>query len=324
MLSSPSETEKPRILVVEDNPVDLATLSSALRQEGYDFAVAANGLQAIDLYSSEFFPIIISNSVMPVMDGLELCRLIRSMKIQRYIYIILLTSLNSREDLIDGLEAGADEYMIKPIHQNELRLRLRGARRILGLEATLKQNLVEIRELSIRDALTGAFNRCYMDQHLTNEIMRTYRYSHPLSVIICDLDHFKAVNDSYGHQAGDLALKCCVSTIHSCIRHGIDWVARYGGEEFVIVLPETDLSGSQLVAERIRRRIASSPVAAFGCEFDITVSFGLVTIVPNSYNEKPPYVEQVLHVADTCLYRAKNEGRNRVVSTEFLHDQQGN
>lgn len=324
MINSPAKTEKPRILVVEDDPVDLAILSSVLRKEGYEFAVAANGQEAIDLYSSEFFPIIISDCVMPVMDGLELCRLIRSMMIQRYIYIILLTARDSREDLIVGLEAGADEYIIKPIYHTELRLRLRGAQRILSLEATLKQNLVEIRELSIRDALTGAFNRCYMDQRLAQEIIRTYRYSHPLSVIICDLDHFKAVNDTYGHQAGDAALKSCVSTIYSCIRHGIDWVARYGGEEFVIVLPETDLAGAQVVAERIRQRIASHPIEAFGCEFEITVSFGLVAIVPNGCDETPLYVEQVLHVADACLYKAKNEGRNRVVSTEFLRENTAN
>jgi diguanylate cyclase (GGDEF)-like protein len=306
----------PRVLIVEDDPLAKTILSSVLKKEGYPYAIASNGQEALDKFSEEFFPIIITDWLMPEMDGLELCRLIRSMKINRYIYIILATGQDSREDVVKGLEAGADDYIIKPIHQAELRVRLKGACRILDLESTLKNSLAEIHELSIRDRLTGAFNRVYMDHQLGQELIRSNRYHRPLSILMCDLDHFKAVNDTYGHLAGDKVLRSCVDIITSSLRQGIDWIARYGGEEFVVVLPETDQLGANVLAERLRERIAGTPINLAGCEIDITASFGTVTLIPtNSGNVR--YMEQVLNVADTCLYQAKNEGRNRVVSAEM-------
>jgi diguanylate cyclase (GGDEF)-like protein len=316
MTSAPTISELPRVLIVEDDPMSQKLLMSALKKEGYGFAVARNGQEAIDLYSQEFFPVIITDWMMPEMDGIELCRLIRSMKIDRYIYIILLTGKNSKIELIEGLEAGADEYILKPIHQSELRVRLKGACRILELESSLKKSMAEIRELSIRDQLTRSFNRVYMDHQLAQEIMRSSRYHHSLSVLMCDLDYFKIINDTYGHLAGDEVLRTCVDLISSSFRQGVDWIARYGGEEFVIVLPETDLAGAILVAERMRERIAATPVNFVGCEIDITASFGSVTLIPN-HNDNVRYMEQVLNVADTCLYQAKNDGRNRVVSAEM-------
>lgn len=308
--------ERPRILVVEDESVSQTMLVSALQNEGYGFAVARNGQEAIDRYSQEFFSIIITDWMMPEMDGLELCRLIRSMKIDRYIYIILLTAKDSKTDLVQGLEAGADEYIVKPIHQSELRVRLKSACRILDLESSLKKSMAEIRELSVRDQLTKCFNRVYMDQQLALEITRSARYHHCLSVLMCDLDHFKIINDTYGHLAGDEVLKACVKRFNSSFRQGVDWLARYGGEEFVIVLPETDQAGALLVAERMRSRIAAAPVNFVGCEIDITASFGVVTLIPG-HNVHVRYMEQVLNVADTCLYQAKNTGRNCVVSAEM-------
>jgi diguanylate cyclase (GGDEF)-like protein len=316
MTTQPAISNKPRVLIVEDDLISLNLLKSALNKEGYGFAVAHNGQEAIDLYSEEFFSIIITDWVMPGMDGLELCRLIRSMKIDRYIYIIMLSGKNSKVHLVKGLEAGADEYIFKPIHQSELRVRLAGACRILELESTLKKSMAEIHELSVRDRLTGSFNRVYMDHQLTQEIMRASRYHHPLSVLMCDLDHFKNINDTHGHLAGDGVLKSCVALLTSSFRHGVDWIARYGGEEFVIILPETDLTGAQLVAERMRQRIAATPVNFAGCEIQVTASFGTVTLIP-THKENARVMEQVLNVADTCLYQAKNAGRNQVVSAEM-------
>jgi len=316
MTTAPATTSKPRVLIVEDDPISQNMLKSALKKEGYGFAIAQNGQEAIDLYSQEFFSIIITDWVMPEMDGLELCRLIRSMRIDRYIYIIMLSGQNTKAHLVKGLEAGADEYIFKPIHHAELRVRLEGACRILELESSLKQSMTEIRELSVRDRLTGCFNRVYMDHQLTLEIMRASRYHHPLSILMCDLDHFKNVNDTYGHLAGDEVLKSSVATLTSSFRKGVDWMARYGGEEFVIILPETDQAGAQLVAERMRARIAAAPVTFTGCDINITVSFGTVTLIP-TYKENTRVMEQVLNVADTCLYQAKNAGRNQVVSAEM-------
>jgi diguanylate cyclase (GGDEF)-like protein len=311
-----SITEKPRVLIVEDDQMSQTLLMSALKKEGYESAVARNGQEAIDRYSQEFYPIIITDWIMPEMDGLELCRLIRSMKIDRYIYIIVLTGRNTRTNLVQGLEAGADDYIVKPFHQSELRVRLKGACRILDLESSLKKSMDEIHEISVRDRLTGIFNRVYMDHHLSQEIIRSSRYHHPLSVLMCDLDHFKIINDTYGHLAGDEVLKSCVKLISSSVRLEIDWLARYGGEEFVIVLPETDQAGALLVAERMREQIAATPVNFLGCEIDITASFGTVTLIP-TINDTVRYMEQVLNVADTCLYQAKNSGRNRIVSAEM-------
>lgn len=313
---APASTRLPRVLIVEDDPVSLTLLASALEKEGYEYAAARNGQEAIDLYSQDFFPIIITDWLMPEMDGLELCRLIRSMKIDRYIYIIVLTGQKTKAHLVQGLEAGADEYIVKPLHRTELRVRLKGACRILELEASLKRSMEEIRELSIHDRLTGSFNRIFMDQQLTQEIIRSSRYHRRLSILMCDLDHFKAVNDTYGHLAGDTVLKACVSSISESIRHEVDWIARYGGEEFVIVLPETDHAGAQVVAERMREKISASPVPFEGTEIAVTASFGLVTLIPN-HTGATRLLDQVLNVADTCLYQAKNNGRNQVVAAEM-------
>ena len=316
MTDVPTLQKSPRILIVEDDPIDRAILSAALQKGGYEFAVAANGRDAIDLYSQEFFPIIISDWLMPEMDGLELCSFIRSMKTQSYIYIILLTGRESKSDLVKGLAAGADEYLVKPLLYDELLVRLKGAQRILDLELSLKRSLAEVRETSIHDPLTGAFTRGYMDQQLLQELKRSFRYIHHLSIIMCDLDHFKLVNDTYGHQTGDVVLKRCVATICATIRQGIDWVARYGGEEFVIVLPETDQPGCSIVAERLRERIASEAIEVEGGIITQTVSFGAVTVEPAESNRNRS-LEEVFNLADLCLYQAKEQGRNRVVSAEM-------
>ena len=316
MTDVPTQHKSPRILIVEDDPIDRAILGAALQKSGYEFAVAANGRDAIDLYSQEFFPIIISDWLMPEMDGLELCSFIRSMKTQSYIYIILLTGRESKTDLVRGLAAGADEYLVKPLLYDELQVRLKGAQRILDLELSLKRSLAEVRETSIHDPLTGAFTRGYMDQQLLQELKRSFRYIHHLSIIMCDLDHFKLVNDTYGHQTGDVVLKRCVATICATIRQGIDWVARYGGEEFMIVLPETDHPGCAIVAERLRSRIATEAIEVEGGIILQTISFGTVTVEPAESNRNRS-LEEVFNLADLCLYQAKEQGRNRVVSAEM-------
>ncbi len=303
----------PRILVVEDDPIARAILSASLKKDGYQVDVASNGQAAIDKYSEDFFPVIITDWLMPEMDGIELCRMIRSMNIDRYIYIIFVTSQDSREDVIKGLDAGADDYIIKPIHHSELRARIKSACRILDLETKLKNSLAKSHELAIHDPLTGAFNRVYMDQQLRLELIRCERYHRPLSVIMCDLDHFKAVNDTHGHLAGDEVLKSCVESIMSSLRKGIDWVARYGGEEFVVVLPETGQAVIDALAERLRLKIASTPVDVNGFEINVTASFGAATLVP-SFTESRRTIEQILKVADSCLYQAKDNGRNQAVS----------
>lgn len=302
-----------QILIAEDDPVSRSLLELYLEQEGYSFVSAVNGREALELYNAHRFSIVITDWLMPEMDGTALCRAIRSQTNDHYTFLILLTAQNSPEALVEGLEAGADDYIVKPINPAELRVRLKGCRRILDLENSLKRSLAEIRELSIRDSMTGAFNRGYLDQQLEHEIQRAYRYQHPLSLILCDLDHFKLVNDTYGHHSGDEVLKRCVLNITQSIRHHIDWVARYGGEEFVIALPETDAPGCSVVAERMRERIAFSPDGAEGSILKISASFGTVTLLPTPQAVRTSAADLVQR-ADICLYQAKQGGRNRVVA----------
>jgi two-component system cell cycle response regulator len=306
------ETSGHRILVAEDDPISRSVLERYLEQEGYSFVSANNGREALDLFNREFFSIVITDWLMPEMDGTALCRAIRGIPGDRYTYLILVTAQNTQETMVEGLEAGADDFIVKPIRQAELRLRLKGARRILDLEISLRKSLDEIREFSIRDPLTGAFNRRYLDQQLENEIHRAYRFKHPISIIMCDLDHFKSINDTYGHRVGDEVLKRCVTSISKSVRQNIDWIARYGGEEFVVTLPETDAEDCLVVAERMRKEIASAPADGTESIVRVSASFGAVTLQTAEGNAHSSAAD-LMQRADLCLYQAKQTGRNRVV-----------
>jgi diguanylate cyclase (GGDEF)-like protein len=298
-----------KILVVEDDFFSQTILKDALERLGYTVVLAGNGRDALELCQKEHFSIIITDWVMPEMDGIQFCRAMRAMPTEHYVFILLLTSLDKKDELIAGLDAGADEYLVKPVHEIELAARLKAARRFLDLETSLKQ-------LALHDQLTGAYNRGYLDRQLSKEIQRSWRYGHPLSIVICDIDHFKAVNDCYGHQAGDQVLKEFVTRVNRSVRSENDWVARYGGEEFVIVLPETPPAGCLVVAERIRNLIADTPVVVQEGAVAVTVSFGAITIENTNLIDEMS-MEVILGKADECLYRAKETGRNRVVAVQF-------
>ncbi|MCK4485137.1 MAG: diguanylate cyclase, partial [Desulfobacterales bacterium] len=246
------------ILIAEDNPVDRKLLEKMLVKAGYEVVSAENGREALMILKKDFFPLVITDWIMPEMNGLELCRAIRSHHFPGYIFIVFVTVKDSEDDIIAGLEAGADDYLTKPFNKAELMARLKAGTRILELERSLKKANERIKILSITDPLTGAYNRAYLTERLPQEIARAKRYRHPLSLIMCDIDFFKKINDSYGHQAGDTILTGFVDSLRGSIRKGIDWVARYGGEEFLIVLPETNIQGACQVAERLRTLVSES------------------------------------------------------------------
>lgn len=300
------------ILLVEDDHFLRHVLCNMLREDGHAVTAVADGVAALAHLRQQPCPIVITDWVMPRMDGLDLCRAIRTLESECYTYVILLTAQESKADLVTGLDAGADEYLVKPINEAELRARLKIAQRILNLERSLKQSLEELKHLSVKDPLTELYNRRYLAERLPQELKRAARYCRNLSLIMLDIDYFKAVNDSYGHGAGDVVLKICAEALQEAIRQDLDWAARYGGEEFLLILPETDHAGALVVAERLREHFAAAPLVVGEFEISMTASFGVSTYPHN--RRGPLGAEALLEAADRALYQAKKSGRNKVCS----------
>jgi len=298
------------ILIIEDSRTVALQLQIILERQGLQSVVTGNGLEALQLLQKRPFHIVITDWVMPNMDGCQFCKAIRRQTFNYYIYIILQTSKNSKDDIVAGLKAGADDYIIKPINPAELLARLNTARRIISLEQSLKKRNEEIMLLSITDLMTNVFNRGYLDKQLASALKYNFRYNHPLSIIMYDIDHFKDVNDQYGHQVGDMVLKRFADCLKQNLRQDADWVARYGGEEFVVVLPETTLTNALIVAERKRQRISEMIIETERGQIKVTGSFGAACVLP-SKKGKQVSMETFIAGADRCLYKAKAEGRNR-------------
>ena len=299
------------ILLAEDDLISRRLCQKILAREGFAVTTVANGREALELFRQRFFPIVLTDWQMPEMEGPELCRAIREENPERYVFIVMLTSKGSKEDIISGLSAGADDYITKPAHYAELVARIRTGIRILELERSLTAAVEEIHLMSITDPLTGIYNRGYINERLPQEIRRAHRYGRDLALLLCDIDHFKGVNDTYGYLVGDIVLKSFVRCIAGSIRQQVDWAGRYGGEEFLIVLPETHLDGAVVLAERIRKTIESTPIKTSGKTIGITGSFGVTCYSPDT-STVAISPEAFLQEADSLLYRAKSNGRNRI------------
>ena len=304
------------ILLAEDDPVTRMLMTRFLKKAGYEVDAVANGSEALDKMTARYYPMLVTDWEMPEMDGVALCKAVRNMQLDGYVYALLLTARDSKEHIIAGLEAGADDYLIKPVHEPELIARLNAGRRILNLEHSLRVANHRNRILSITDALTGAYNRRYLMEQLPREIERCRRYAYPLSVIMCDVDHFKKINDARGHAAGDDVLQQFVARAQKILRTNSDWVSRYGGEEFLIVLPETAHAGAMCVAEKIRALISSTPFPTRAGDSVVTASFGVASTGPNG-PDIALKVDTLIRTADECLYRSKQEGRDRTSGHEI-------
>jgi two-component system cell cycle response regulator len=302
------------ILIAEDNKITCKYLKKILIEAGYTVVSANNGRKALEIFNERFFPIVLTDWMMPEMTGLELCKAIREQKNKGYVFIVILTARDKKTDIITGLEAGADDYLTKPVNYTELVARLNSGIRILELERNLREANEKIKILSITDPLTGCFNREYMRKRLMQEVKRARRYKHALSVIFCDIDRFKQVNDMYGHQAGDMVLKEFCKCILGKIRVDVDWLTRYGGEEFLVVLPETTLEGASRLADRMRLVVFQCEVKWQGEVIRLSSSFG-VTGFDSSTPEDKVSPDALIRQADKNLYQAKHEGRNRVTTT---------
>jgi len=297
-----------RILIAEDDPVSRRLLEAKLVKWGYDVVVTCDGNEAWQALQADDSPrIAILDWMMPGMDGVELCRRMRKEAEEVYIYIILLTALQRDEDIITGMEAGADDYITKPFKANELKVRLRAGRRIIELQNELIEAREALREKATHDPLTGLWNHEEILRILQHELSRTEREKGYVSAIMADLDHFKRINDTYGHMAGDAVLRLTSRRMLSVIR-AYDAIGRYGGEEFLIVLPGCDTEHAAAFAERLCASIRRDSMDIPEGMIPITISLGAAT---NSKEGKCDAISLV-RAADLALYRAKKNGRNRV------------
>ena len=286
-----------------------------LKKAGYEVVAVADGGAALEALRARFFPVLLTDWEMPVLDGLGVVSAVRGGEWPGYVFTILLTGRDSQASVLAGLEAGADDYLKKPVDEAELLARMKTGWRIAELERRLRAAQQEALQLSLTDALTGTSNRRDLIERLPSEVERARRYKHPLSVVMCDIDHFKRINDTHGHPAGDAVLRAFAGFLRTDLRSGADWVARYGGEEFVIVLPETDLAGAITVAEKLRAGTAALRVPHGGVEITLTSSFGVASLRANWPDAGNP--DALLAQADVCLYQSKQGGRNRVTAQEL-------
>jgi two-component system cell cycle response regulator len=309
---SESRSSRDRVLIAEDDAMSRKILQSWLENWGYEVTVAEDGATAWKALQQEQPPeLLILDWVMPAIDGMELCRRIRDRQRGPYQYILLVTSRDGKQDVVKGLEAGADDHLTKPLDRNELQARLSVGKRILSLQRGLIQAREELRFQATHDALTGILNRGTILDLLHRELERGVRSKTATGILMLDLDHFKLVNDTYGHLAGDTVLKEVARRICQAVRP-YDLVARYGGEEFLIVLPSCDKDQIQVCAERIRSVIACAPVI-HSSELSVTASIGAVVAVLGMATET-----EILAAADAALYEAKSSGRNRVALSDFV------
>lgn len=292
-----------KILIAEDDPVSRRLLEAFLSKWGYDIVVTSDGSEAWEILNEPEAPsLVISDWMMPNIDGLELCRKIREMKKSGYTYFIILTAKGKKEDVIQGLEAGADDFLIKPFHKEELKYRVQIGERIIELEQ-------KILVLASTDSLTGVLNRRAFMERMEQEINRSKRENSAFSLILTDIDYFKRINDKYGHQVGDLVLQRFAEILSKSSRP-YDFVGRYGGEEFVVCLPGGDGLQGQLVAERMRKRVEEMRILLPNSSksLQITASFGVASFRLGSKES----VDSITGQADDAMYMAKRKGRNCV------------
>jgi two-component system, cell cycle response regulator len=299
-----------KILVADDDALSRSLMRRMLLQSGYEVVTAKDGAEAVKIMQDAEGPrLALLDWMMPELDGPGVCKVIRSSSRRAYVYMTLLTSRGSKEDLVAGLEAGADDYLIKPCHMDELRARLRTGERILGLEDSLVEAREAMRFQATHDALTELLDRGAVVGELAAAIEGARGWRKPLSVVLCDVDHFKTINDTYGHPVGDEVLRETARRLESVVRGG-DAVGRYGGEEFLLVLHGCEPSALSSCAQRICDAVRGTPCATSAGPLRVSVSAGAFCLEPGGAEMTPA---QLLRKVDDLLYRAKREGRDRAV-----------
>ena len=294
-----------KILIADDEPVSRRLLEGTLKKLGHEVLAVEDGTQAVaTLLEADGPRMAILDWMMPGCDGLAVCREVRK-RAAPYTYVILLTSRDRRSDMVEALDAEVDDFLTKPYDAVELRARLRSGERVLVLQETLLQAQEMLRHEATHDRLTGLWNRARIIDHLRREARRTDREKAALAVLLVDIDHFKQVNDTYGHGVGDVVLQEAGQRMRSVLRD-YETIGRYGGEEFLIVLSKADLAVGRQVGERIRGVVGCSPIVHGTTSVDVKVSVGLAS------TEAGFDPTALVNAADSALYRAKQQGRNRV------------
>ena len=296
-----------RVLIADDDPLSRRMLEAFLTKSGYRVVIAVDGVDALKILSAEDSPpLAILDWMMPGLEGPQVCESVRALPGRPYVYILLLTARNEKQDLLNGLQSGADDYLTKPFDAQELRARLHVGQRILDLQDSLIAAREEMRFHATHDLLTGIDNRAVVIDAMNRESSRQLREGGAFGVVLLDLDHFKNVNDTLGHLAGDVVLKEAAVRMKQTVRP-YDTVGRWGGEEFLVVVPSSDTEGTLALAERIREAIQSTPVITQAGDARVTASCGVAASTES--NRLDP--QTLLRLADEALYRAKQLGRNR-------------
>lgn len=306
-------TSDMRILIADDSLVSRHLLEATLRKWSYEVIVATDGLEAWNHLKQDDPPrLAILDWVMPGLSGPEVCKRVREHARNEelnYTYLLLLTSKSQREDLIEGMESGADDYLTKPFDQHELKVRLRAGSRVIDLQRELVAAREELREQATKDFLTRIWNRSAILDILQRELVRGAREKRSVGVVLADLDHFKHVNDTFGHFAGDAVLREFTRRADTAMRSNYDTLGRYGGEEFLVVLPGCDLKCTENQAERVRKALSDEPMLINDMPHHQTCSLGATCWEPGM----DVSAEVLIRIADDALYKAKNQGRDRTV-----------
>lgn len=300
-----------QVLVAEDDLVTRMMLKATLSDWGLDVVEAEDGQRALDILSQQNPPqLALVDWNMPVKDGLEVCRRLRSGPAEPYIYLIILTSMNRAEDVVTGLDSGADDYVVKPYNPAELRVRLQAGDRIVRLQSELIEARERLRDQANRDPMTGLFNRRAIQRKFRDRQQDPTQVGQPLGTLLLDIDHFKLINDTHGHDVGDMVIVEVGKRLQEIVgASGL--VSRYGGEEFLVVFPLCEREFVEDCAARLRMAIRSTPlVTPKGVSVSLTASMG-VAWAPLQAED---VIEEYVKVADEALYEAKEGGRDRVVS----------
>lgn len=295
------------ILVVDDSPVYRKLVEQSLSQEHYTVLLARNGREALELFAKHQPALVITDWSMPDISGIELCQRIRRDYRQFYAYVILLTGNTDKEEVIEGLAAGADDYLTKPFHSGELQARVRVGRRIVELHRQVQDKNRQLEEMALTDPLTGLPNRRAIDFWASRQLSAAVRHDFPIWAVMADLDHFKSINDTHGHDAGDIVLKSFAEILKANTRKS-NICGRLGGEEFLVVITHVEKKNVAIAIERIREQFAAQRFTVERHTFGATASFGIAGVLVTACSDFGDLVTR----ADAALYSAKRQGRNRI------------